>query len=141
MNHFDFPELVYSDNIAYINMMRDPLDRFVSEYYYMRLSRRGKRGKQYRLDHGNLTLEECLFGSHNFTGKCLPTFNKMAHYFCGMESGVCHEKEDMLMKSSQHNLESVYTVGLIEELHDSLRMLEIKFPRFFRGLSSINTMR
>lgn len=141
MNHFYYPELIYSNKIAYINMMRDPVDRFVSHYYYVRLPRRVKGlAEEYCLAHGNLTLEECIFGRHVFRGKCLGKFNVMAHYFCGMESNACHDKKDVLVKSSQDNLQSVYTVGIVEELQQSLRMLEIKFPNFFRGILSLDIL-
>lgn len=136
INHFFFPEVFYSNKISYINMLRDPVDRIVSEYYYMRLDRRYKnRGERYRLAHGNLSIETCIFGQHNYTGACLGKHNAMIHYFCGMESNHCHEDEEELLREGKQNLQSHYIVGVIEDLRESLRVFEAKFPSFFHGIT------
>ena len=137
MNHFDFPEFMYSSKVAYINMMRDPVERFISEYYYLRAPRRGRLSEEYRAEHGNLSLEECIFGESKYTGNCLGEFNVMAHYFCGMESSLCHTNDTQLREFSRLHLDSVYTVGVIENLQESLRMLEKQFPKFFKNAPSL----
>jgi hypothetical protein len=41
-NYFNFPEILYGDSIAYVNVMRDPVDRCTSEYYYLRYGDRNR---------------------------------------------------------------------------------------------------
>lgn len=47
-NHFNYPEFLYAKNIAYINILREPVDRCVSSYYYARY---GQRKSVWREEH------------------------------------------------------------------------------------------
>lgn len=41
-NHFNFPEIYYGHKVAYINILRSPIRRCISAYYYNRYGNRNK---------------------------------------------------------------------------------------------------
>lgn len=139
VNHFHFPEIVYGDQIAYMNIMRDPVNRSVSDYYYLRYSsRRGNHAAKYRETHGDLSLDECLFEKNNeFTGICEPDVNVQSSFFCGREGHPCHAQVSMLESLGLKNMRDHFSVGVEERYRETLDMLESTFPSFFKGLSAM----
>lgn len=138
VNHFYFPEIVYGDQIAYMNIMRDPVNRSVSDYYYLRYSsRRGNHAVKYRETHGDLSLDECLFKKNNeFAGICEPDVNLQSNFFCGREGHPCHDQPSMLESFGLRNMRDHFSVGVEERYRETLEMLEKTFPSFFKGLSA-----
>ena len=133
-NHFYFPEIVYSNAIEYMNMMRDPVERLMSDYYYLRsLERRGNHAVVYRQKHGDMDIDQCIFGNSSYSGNCLPMSNLQTHFFCGMEGSSCHDDEHTLMADAVANMDTFYSVGITERFEDTLKMLEKRFPSFFHG--------
>ena len=140
VNHFHFPEIVYSDRVEYMNMVRDPVERLLSDYSYLRsFQSRKNHALSYREKHGDISVDECIFGDTEFSGKCLPISNLQAHFFCGMEKSPCHENATLLAARAAINLEKLYTVGVTERYDDTLKMLETKYPKFFKGISELYT--
>lgn len=138
VNHFHFPEIVYSDRVEYMNMVRDPVERLLSDYNYLRsFQSRKNHALSYREKHGDISVDECIFGNTKFSGKCLPISNLQAHFFCGMEKSPCHENSTLLASRAAINLEKLYTVGITERYDDTLKLLETKYPKFFKGISEL----
>jgi hypothetical protein len=138
VNHFHFPEIVYSDRVEYMNMVRDPVERLLSDYSYLRsFQSRKNHALSYREKHGDISVDECIFGNTKFSGNCLPISNLQAHFFCGMEKSPCHENATLLASRAAINLEKIYTVGVTERYDDTLKMLETKYPKFFKGISEL----
>ena len=50
-NHFNFPEFLYGKDIAYVNILRNPVDKCVSTYYYARY---GYREVEWKEEHVKL---------------------------------------------------------------------------------------
>lgn len=136
-NHFNFPEILYSDQIAYINVMRAPVDRCVSLYYYTRYGDRNRLLKKDILErYGNATMDECLSRPYEEHGQCFncpPTEQAMA--FCGIDGGECNGIEDAMQVVQQaiENIRHHFYVGLTEHLEETMEMLEILYPDFFKG--------
>lgn len=138
VNHFHFPEIIYSDRVEYMNMVRDPVSRLLSDYSYLRsFQSRKNHALSYREKHGDISVDECMFGNTEFSGKCLPISNLQAHFFCGMERSACHANATLLASRAASNMEKIYTIGVTERYDDTLKMLETKYPRFFRGISEL----
>ena len=60
-DHFAYPEILQGKEIVYINLLREPVSRIVSQYYYLRYGDRSAKAKRMTIEeHGSLTLDECI---------------------------------------------------------------------------------
>jgi hypothetical protein len=140
VNHFFFPEILYSDRVAYMNMMRDPVNRTVSDYYYLRYStRRGQKAIKYREQYGDISIDDCYLKRTKYSGKCEIQTNYQASFFCGMESHICHHDGNKQLKRdlAMENMEKYFSIGVEERYEDTLEMLEITYPHFFKGIGAL----
>ena len=139
-NHFNFPELIYSDQVAYVNVMRDPVDRCASFYYYTRYGDRQRELKSETIEmYGNGTLDECASKPFEELESCLncnPATQALA--FCGREGGPCADAApDAVLRQAWDNIRSHYFVGVTEDLSGTVDVLEARFPTFFQGMSKL----
>jgi hypothetical protein len=152
-NHFNFPEILYGgggggidvttinrykEQIAYINVMRHPVDRCASYYYYTRYGDRSRQLKKDTIDqYGNLTLDECVRKPYNEIKTCFNCkSDTQALAFCGREGGDCSRATaDEILEQAWENVQAHYFVGLTEDLHGTAEMLELLYPSFFRGIT------
>jgi Sulfotransferase family len=156
-NHFNFPEILYGSSngngnnnlvnnkikknnqqVAYINVMRNPVDRCASFYYYTRYGDRSKQLKTNTIEqYGNSTLDECVNQPWKEIAKC---FNckedTQALAFCGREGGGCSSASaEEILEQAWENVQAHYFVGITEDLHGTAEMFELLFPSFFRGIT------
>lgn len=138
--HFYYPG-VHADGLEYINMVREPADRCISHYYYLRAS---KRASFVDLDssivmYGNYSFDECLDRTERnevdtSTGtcirrECLPSYE--ARHFCEHGCQNCTEAE--VLGTALLNLQQFYTVGIAENMLQALEVFEFMYPSFFEG--------
>jgi hypothetical protein len=136
VGHFNFPEIVYADKIAYINVVREPLERCISQHNYMI---HGDLTQDFRAKHvakkGAVELDDCMERPNWW--KCFGCKkDTLLSTFCGREDGACADlpPEDMLQRGWT-NIHQNYYVGLTEDLDDFSKTLERLFPSYFQGLS------
>ncbi|XP_077988095.1 uronyl 2-sulfotransferase-like [Glandiceps talaboti] len=114
---------------AYINLIRDPVERKISSYYYMRFgdesqSRDGSKR------NASITFEECVIQTLD---ECKPGKMTLIPFFCG-QSEMCHEESEWALETAKRNVVENYVfVGLLEHLHRSLRIWQYLMPAFFRS--------
>jgi hypothetical protein len=138
VNHFFFPELLYNDQVSYMNMMRDPVSRTVSDFYYLRsVDARGNRAVSYSKEHGDISIDECYSGTTEYSTVCEIPGNYQTSFFCGREGHPCHNDVRMKETLGLQNMKQHYRVGIEERYEETLAMLEQSYPRFFKGISSI----
>ncbi|CAH1267882.1 UST [Branchiostoma lanceolatum] len=122
----------------YINLVRDPLEQRISDYYYMRFGRLGDnqtaQQRQRRTDEERAqTFDECVF---NNLWECNASGAKgflMTQFFCGQHS-ICMEPSQMAVERAKENIRRHYAVvGVLEEFSSFLKVLEVVMPQFFRG--------
>jgi len=139
--HFHFPEIFFGKDVEYINLLREPVSRIVSDYYYLRYGNRGRNDKIEVLQtRGNFTLDECVRLDDMNRKRCLnEDFVNIlqSRYLCGRDGGECEGLAlPEVSARAMNNMNSVYTVGLLENYREFLQLLELAFPEFFRGASS-----
>ena len=135
-NHFNFPEVLYGDIVAYINVMRQPVDRCASVYYYFRYGERQRVLKNEVLArYGNSTLDECCSRPFDELDSCLNCpQDEQAQAFCGREGGECAAvSSNEVLRRAWANLKAHFVVGITEDMPGTVQLFEWVLPSFFRG--------
>lgn len=126
--HFYFRrDLHVPMNYTYINLLREPIERYISHYYYARSPLRWlkKLKRLKKLGHFNETLEECLDKQHE---GC--EWNHMTRFFCGPEL-FCKNGSSKALKRAKYNMKHYYTsVGVLEHLTEFLEVLHKRLPGY-----------
>lgn len=138
----DLDKYVNNSRILWLNLVRDPIDQFVSHYYYMRhgfeKSPDGKNKKEWanqNLKHinpetRNLTLDECIEQEYH---ECVNPVSEYMQFFCGNEER-CRVDKSYALKTAAHNIRyKYYLVGYTDRLHEFLTALHYTLPAWFKG--------
>jgi len=122
-------------NFDWVNMVREPVARMVSQFHYLRCARRwSKRARkpppEWFLKSLDRCVEEndpeCLVGSG---GQDL-----QLTYFCGSKIECGNPRSKTALQLAMFNLEKRFAVvGVMEEFETSIAMMEAMLPRWFRG--------
>ncbi|XP_022246863.1 uronyl 2-sulfotransferase-like isoform X2 [Limulus polyphemus] len=121
----------------YINVVRDPVERIVSSYFYRRAAakRRANQGRpnEYWM---NKNFEQCVLSSDPectfidggiYSVLLLP-------YFCGQDRRCLIHNHPWALWQAKQNIQRFYpVVGVLEDMNTTLIVLENTLPRFFRG--------
>lgn len=138
----------------YVNMIRDPIERVVSAYYYIRnptvyksiLAKRPK-AEHKKQDWFSLDFNDCVRRNYpecSYVSNTIPELTAFPHWerlasmFCGHEEECLYFNNRNVVQRAKLNVEQVYSVvGSWEDTNITLKVLEAYIPRFFRGVSEI----
>ncbi|XP_064196532.1 uronyl 2-sulfotransferase a isoform X2 [Anguilla rostrata] len=126
---------------VYINIIRDPINRFLSNYFFRRFG--DWRGEQNHLirtpgmkdDERYLDINVCIL--ENYPECSNPRLFYIIPYFCGQHPQCREPGLWALERAKQNVLENFLLVGVLEELEDVLLLLERLLPHFFTDVLSI----
>uniref|UniRef100_A0A3Q3ADM3 Uronyl 2-sulfotransferase n=1 Tax=Kryptolebias marmoratus TaxID=37003 RepID=A0A3Q3ADM3_KRYMA len=126
---------------VYINIIRDPINRFLSNYFFRRFG--DWRGEQNHLirtpgmkdDERYLDINVCIL--ENYPECSNPRVFYIIPYFCGQHPQCREPGVWALERAKQNVLENYLLVGILEELEDVLLMLERLLPHYFSGVLDI----
>ncbi|XP_069091284.1 uronyl 2-sulfotransferase [Pleurodeles waltl] len=126
---------------VYINIIRDPVNRFLSNYFFRRFGDwRGEQNHMIRTpgmkeEERYLDINECILGNH---AECSnPRLFYIIPYFCGQHP-KCREPGEWAFERAKQNVnENFLLVGILEELEDVLLLLERYLPHYFKDVLSI----
>ena len=140
--HFAFPEAPEDGRVAYMQLLRQPVERCISWYYWSRYSWENPWTAGNLAAYGNGTLDECL-AQPGWAQGCLncPPLHQVQS-FCGADGGPCFQgsslSPEQVLGRAWANLQQHYpVVGLTEQLEGSLSLLEAAFPDFFAGATRL----
>ncbi|XP_068203069.1 uronyl 2-sulfotransferase-like [Palaemon carinicauda] len=130
---------------VYINIVRDPVERFISSFYYRRSEERLNRIQMHghlvspSLSWVNRTVEQCVL-LNDPECSFVPGEEKelMLSYFCGHQK-FCRivGNRDAVQMAKQVVSREYSVVGLVEHMDLSLLLLETLVPRFMEGATEI----
>ncbi|TKC45462.1 hypothetical protein EI555_021659, partial [Monodon monoceros] len=120
----------------YINVIRDPIERLVSYYYFLRFGDDYRPGLRRRKQGDKKTFDECVAEGGS---DCAPEkLWLQIPFFCGHSSECWNVGSRWAMDQAKYNLVNEYfLVGVTEELEDFIMLLEAALPRFFRGATEL----
>ncbi|XP_061609181.1 uronyl 2-sulfotransferase a [Phyllopteryx taeniolatus] len=126
---------------VYINIIRDPINRFLSNYFFRRFGDwRGEqnhliRTPQMKDDERYLDINVCIL--ENYPECSNPRVFYIIPYFCGQHPKCREPGPWALDRAKQNVLENYLLVGILEELEDVLLLLERLLPHYFTGVLDI----
>ncbi|MCI4395824.1 hypothetical protein PGIGA_G00196470 [Pangasianodon gigas] len=126
---------------VYINIIRDPINRFLSNYFFRRFG--DWRGEQNHLirtprmkdDERYLDINVCIL--ENLPECSNPRLFYIVPYFCGQHPQCREPGEWALERAKQNVVENFLLVGILEELEDVLLLLERLLPHYFSDVLTI----
>jgi len=140
---------------TYINVVRDPVTRFASMYYFQRygfanMGSADRQGVQRHTWKGTeedikQTLDECVTRESD---ECTEPLQVLVRYFCGTDS-QCLMKSSTMGKFGSKNdwekvanaaqiarkniIEQYHAIGVMENFEETLALFEKVLPQFFTG--------
>jgi len=133
----------------YVNMVRDPVERVISWYYYVRAPwyfvERKRAFPDLPLPNPNWLRKdydtcvrrgdkECRYQD----GDERDDFGQLTEFFCGQDDDCTGFNTEVAMRKAKENVEKHYAVvGVLEELNKTLTVLEHYVPRFFKGAKDV----
>lgn len=116
----------------YVNLIRRPLDRLVSYYYFLRYGDDYRPHLSRHRKGENTTFDECVKQRKADCDE--KNMWLQVPFFCGQYAECFVPGSQWALDQAKRNLVSEYfLVGLTEELESFVEMLEISLPRFFEG--------
>ncbi|XP_071814053.1 uronyl 2-sulfotransferase-like [Apostichopus japonicus] len=112
---------------TYINIIRDPVERYISHLYYSWYGDSNNMEKKAGIETNNI--DECVL-----TGQCHPT--GYLPFFCGFHPNCSDSSNRWSLDQAVSNLDNFLVVGLTEEMDDTIRVLQKLLPDVFKGISS-----
>jgi len=131
MYFIDFNRFHSNSQPLYMNIIRDPIDRKISEYNYMRY--RPDRPKHFKKEQHDMTMDQCIT-TNNAECTSVEESLILAPFFCGHDP-VCRSNSSFALKLAKRNIERHFVVvGVMERMRDTFAALECTMPQFFAGL-------
>ncbi|XP_055327772.1 heparan sulfate 2-O-sulfotransferase pipe-like isoform X2 [Paramacrobiotus metropolitanus] len=123
-------------NPIYINMIRDPTDRFISEFYFRRrLQKKGtEQGERKWYDED---LEHCIRKAKDYDCRLVDGMyiKNMIAFFCGQDIECSNHNSKWALETAKENVEKFFTVvGVLEDIDITLRVLQHQLPQYFSGV-------
>lgn len=140
----------------YVNMVRDPIERFASAFYYRRNPHvnvayarsmshvRIRDMKWFDMDFNECVLKnvtECQLKDLTIPKGIPHTYDyypRLALFFCGNKENCLYLNSPLAVQMAKRNVEQEYAVvGSWEETNITLTVLEKYVPRFFDGIGKL----
>lgn len=117
---------------TYVNVVRKPLSRALSAYYY----RRAGIHHRYVLADKKLSFEQCI--KMNKTECVADQYNFIViPYFCGHDDFCLTPSERSLEQAKRNVIDYFVVVGYLEEIYKFVEVLEFLWPRMFKDALSV----
>uniref|UniRef100_A0A0N5BXM8 Uncharacterized protein n=1 Tax=Strongyloides papillosus TaxID=174720 RepID=A0A0N5BXM8_STREA len=127
----DFTKFGYPNPI-YINMIREPLDRLLSHYYFLRYGDNYRVGLRRSKAGNNETFDDCIKRKGNDCD--IKNIWLQIPYFCGSHYFCSEPGNQFALEVAKKNFINHYlVVGTTDKLEQLIKLLEYLIPKFFKG--------
>ncbi|CAH1785457.1 unnamed protein product [Owenia fusiformis] len=128
----DFTKFGLIQKPLYINIIRNPLDRLISYYYFLRNGDDFRPHLKRRRMGNKMTFDECV---EEGGSDCDPiNLWLQIPFFCGHAAECWEPGSEWALTQAKYNLLNNYLlVGTTEELSNFVAVLEATVPRLFAG--------
>lgn len=126
LHYVNFSRFI-NDSVIYINVVRDPLERLVSWYYFTRFDHPRKMSNERRTQ----TYDQCVTKR---LPECVSPENyfQQISFFCGQDD-FCRVPSRQALQQAKLSVEQNFAVvGLTEELSLFFQLLELQLPQYFK---------
>ena len=125
---------------VYINMIRDPIERFSSQYHFkrngdMRNPGKGRTLKPMSKATRELDINDCVL--KNYTECSAEKLWYIVPYFCGQDPICKRPSFEALQLAKQHLIENYLAVGFVEDFEGTLQIFEKLVPFYFKGAVNV----
>ena len=123
-------------------MVREPVDRLISIFYYLRLRKRFKgKNDVPPVSWFEKSFDECVLTNDPEcrVESLSETLELQLTYFCGKWRECGNISSPASLQLAKYNVETQYSVvGVMERFNTSLKVMEILLPRWFLGVTQLN---
>ncbi|KAM4574321.1 heparan sulfate 2-O-sulfotransferase 1 [Fundulus diaphanus] len=134
--YLDFSKFGVKGKPMYINVVRDPIERLVSYYYFLRFGDDYRPGLRRRKQGDKKSFDDCV--SSGGSDCAAEKLWLQIPFFCGHHSECWNAGSRWALEQAKYNLVNEYLlVGVTEELEDFIMILEAALPRFFKGAAEL----
>nr|XP_039259059.1 heparan sulfate 2-O-sulfotransferase 1-like [Styela clava] len=137
MAYLDFKRFGSPVTPIYINIIRDPLDRLVSYYYFLRYGDDYRKGLKRARQGDDTTFDECVKKGRRNSDCSVEKLWLQIPFFCGQSADCWEVGNEWALQEAKRNLANNYLlVGLTENMEDFVVVLEAVLPRMFKGMTN-----
>ncbi|KAJ8311238.1 LOW QUALITY PROTEIN: hypothetical protein KUTeg_011195, partial [Tegillarca granosa] len=127
--YIEFSRFGIAKKPVYINLIRNPLDRLISYYYFVRYGDDFRPFLRRRKAGNTETFDECVEKQGH---DCDPEHLWLQiPFFCGQDAECWKPGSQWALERAKYNLLHNYLI--VEELGDFIAVLEAALPRLFKG--------
>ena len=122
---------------VYINMIRDPIERFVSNYHFNRFG--DHFANMDRMEDSNpqkeMNINDCILTNHTECNEWSAWY--MAKYFCGQDRICSTPSTKGVELAKMHVRDNYLAVGVLEDFNATLKVFENLLPEYFEGATKL----
>ncbi|XP_039271527.2 uronyl 2-sulfotransferase-like [Styela clava] len=131
IHYINFGKFGYSKPI-YVNLIRDPIERFISHYNYMKYGEKARDVKTNPSKIWELDINVCVTKNIGVCGNINLLFYT-GLYFCGLDE-ICLKPSRASVELAKMHIDKDYAViGITEEFENTLKLFEKVLPNYFSG--------
>lgn len=134
IHYIDFAKYGMAPPI-YINMIRDPIDRFISQYYFQRygdgVKAQGRKAGPWKNGEKSMDINDCILMNHSSCS--VGRLFYIIPYFCGQDPACQRASDVSLSLAKLHVMQNYLVVGYLEDFEGMLQVLEKALPSYFEG--------
>ncbi|XP_070562686.1 uronyl 2-sulfotransferase-like [Ptychodera flava] len=122
-----------SKNPVWINLIRDPLRRFISLYYFKRFGDPHTAAGEFNMPEEiiNRSFDDCVL-NNIFECSTKASF-RVVPYFCGHGEGCRMPNKWAVEQAKKNVVENYALVGILEHFNTTLKLLDKLVPQYFGG--------